>query len=470
MSTQDHPKPGVRNRYYRHKAMKAEDFRQEQHYLIERRRLINRTVIGWGVVRGLTADWNNETKRITVSQGFGLDRAGREIVVIGDVQLTTRNTFVKDGSCFVPIANAALSASAYRLRIHFAERHTGDAYLPDSGCGEPEYRYTEETVVFSLSSIGDCDCPSAEDQKAHVPIAWKLSPGEPSIPQCSDDLDRCDKHELDLREDIVKWESDSKSFKPNPTTTKEFQKVDWNDGLAIADITNAKRSSCECFLEAGTPIAVASRRSVKSNDLLYDLVRKRSLTTITDISWTNLHFKDKNRDCFEEFIQAETNGTGNFKPSLKVTFSRASKVNKHCINVRFDVTWKNDDIGYNYTYSLISNEIEDSKCKNEHEFTFDTNWFELKQEITRRFNRDEKDNYPELKITIEIFGDLILDEYGQAVDASNRGTEVPTSDCPTGNGTPGGTFRSVIRFTNKKSSVHSPSPPNPKSEEDEGDE
>ncbi|WP_374476757.1 hypothetical protein [Zoogloea sp.] len=444
MSTQDHPKPGVRNRYYRHKAMKAEDFRQEQDYLIERRRLINRTVIGWGVVRGLTAELKDGG--ITVTQGFGLDRAGREIVVIDGVQLTTRNTFVQVGTCFVPIANTTLDSNAtYRLRIHFAERHTGDAYLPDSGCGEPEYRYTEETVVFSLSGIGDCNCPSAEDQKAHVPIAWKLSPGKSSIPQCSDDLDLCDKHELDLREDIVKWESDSESFKTNPTTVGEFRKVDWNDGLAIADIANAQISLCGRFLKANDPQLVASRRSVKSNDLLYDLVRKRSLTTITDISWKDLHFKEivpNASNPIDKLIEI-------FSNDLTIKFSRNVAINDYCIKVEFDVTWRNDDIANNYTYSLIAKDNTSDSCK-EYTFKFDTDWLELAQQITRRFNRNEKNNYLELKITIEIFGDLILDEYGQAVDASNRGIAPPTEECPTGNGTPGGTFRSVILFTNKQ--------------------
>src|SRR4051794_26257818 len=39
---------GCRNRYFRRKQMTAEDFKVEQAYMIERRRLMNRALYGWG--------------------------------------------------------------------------------------------------------------------------------------------------------------------------------------------------------------------------------------------------------------------------------------------------------------------------------------------------------------------------------------------------------------------------------------
>ena len=38
---------GTRNRFFRGKRMKAEDFAKEQHYFVERRRHINRAVLGF---------------------------------------------------------------------------------------------------------------------------------------------------------------------------------------------------------------------------------------------------------------------------------------------------------------------------------------------------------------------------------------------------------------------------------------
>jgi len=43
---------GKRNRFFRYKTMRAEEFAAEQAYSIERRRLISRAVLGWGVVYG----------------------------------------------------------------------------------------------------------------------------------------------------------------------------------------------------------------------------------------------------------------------------------------------------------------------------------------------------------------------------------------------------------------------------------
>jgi hypothetical protein len=45
------------------------------------------------------------------------------------------------------------------------------------------------------------------------------------------------------------------------------------------------------------------------------------------------------------------------------------------------------------------------------------------------------------RIEIEVYGDFILDCHGQAVDANPVGLRA----APTGNGTPGGTYRSNFR-------------------------
>jgi hypothetical protein len=43
---------GLRNQYFEGKRLTADSFRVEQNYLLERRRLLNRTIHGWGVVYG----------------------------------------------------------------------------------------------------------------------------------------------------------------------------------------------------------------------------------------------------------------------------------------------------------------------------------------------------------------------------------------------------------------------------------
>src|SRR5215204_2957681 len=62
--------PATRNRYFRGKLLTVSDYQAEQRYMIARRRLTNRAMLGWGVVSGVA-----------------LDRRGREVVACEEVAL-----------------------------------------------------------------------------------------------------------------------------------------------------------------------------------------------------------------------------------------------------------------------------------------------------------------------------------------------------------------------------------------------
>ena len=72
--------PFKKNRYFTGKLLTADDFEQEQKYLDDKRRLINRWILGVGIAAGLEVirvdDYN-----ISVEMGLALDHTGREIVV-----------------------------------------------------------------------------------------------------------------------------------------------------------------------------------------------------------------------------------------------------------------------------------------------------------------------------------------------------------------------------------------------------
>src|SRR5260221_9661250 len=105
-----------RNRFFRFKQMRTEEFETEQHYLIRRRRLINRSVLGWGVVYGFPlslprprreddgrAEGGDDRRedeaaalpQVKVGAGLALDRHGREIELVEPVELGPQNTFVR---------------------------------------------------------------------------------------------------------------------------------------------------------------------------------------------------------------------------------------------------------------------------------------------------------------------------------------------------------------------------------------
>lgn len=76
----NHSFPPERNRYFRGKMLTAADFITEQRYFNGKRRLINRTVLGIGVICGLGVCRNDDTS-LSVETGIALDYAGREICV-----------------------------------------------------------------------------------------------------------------------------------------------------------------------------------------------------------------------------------------------------------------------------------------------------------------------------------------------------------------------------------------------------
>lgn len=72
--------PFKKNRYFYGKLLTADDFEQEQQYFDDKRRMINRWVLGAGIVAGLEVIRVDDYS-ISVEMGMALDYTGREIVV-----------------------------------------------------------------------------------------------------------------------------------------------------------------------------------------------------------------------------------------------------------------------------------------------------------------------------------------------------------------------------------------------------
>ena len=72
--------PLDRNRYFQGKMLTSRDFEIEQKYYNSKRRILNRCILGAGVVCGLGVYKNDDTS-ICVETGLALDYTGREIVI-----------------------------------------------------------------------------------------------------------------------------------------------------------------------------------------------------------------------------------------------------------------------------------------------------------------------------------------------------------------------------------------------------
>ena len=68
-----------RPKYFSGKLLTAEDFQDEQNYFVEKRRLHNRYIHGFGIVCGLDISLKDES--LIVEAGYALDCEGNDIVI-----------------------------------------------------------------------------------------------------------------------------------------------------------------------------------------------------------------------------------------------------------------------------------------------------------------------------------------------------------------------------------------------------
>lgn len=465
----------LRNRYFRGKQMRAEEFAAEQDYLVLRRRLVSRAVLGWGVVQGLVAqpDTTGTPVRMKVTAGLALDAYGREIVVAGPQRrgvalVPTNLVLLRDGDEGLSMhaldeagpeleAQAAATSSQsprplYLLRAHYAERGQGDVRMEDGcGCETVRKNFTRETVIFSLQLQRDgCACgegaapwPLACSEDAcgaagrgpHAALCRRLS--EPEVPQL-----------------------------PGPL-------LPWRDGLCL-DPHAGVALACVHLVASGNrcaPLALelaerecSPRRLVKGNDLLYELLCGRDLTRIDYISWGRWH-RSKAAMAFTKFrdlfgiVDLPSDGDSPFPlpTNLCVGFSRAVRVDtvrKDCFTLRFAVS--GGDTGWHDVREVCvrhvtvcphpqplgetADEGDGKTTARCFKLWVPRNWV---QEMCRPPH--VLDN---AGATVEIFvhGDFILDCRGQPIDANARGLALgPYDASPGGNGTPGGSLRSAFR-------------------------
>ncbi len=89
-------------RYFDGQILSAGDFREEQAYHLEKRRLHNRLLHGAGIVRGLSVAMEpGVPDSVVVSAGFAIDPLGNEILV--DSPVCLRIEHCSAATCFVEL-------------------------------------------------------------------------------------------------------------------------------------------------------------------------------------------------------------------------------------------------------------------------------------------------------------------------------------------------------------------------------
>jgi hypothetical protein len=438
----------LRNRYFLGKQLSPHSFQVEQRYALERRRLLNRAVHGWGLVYGFGIAVTSSGS-LTIKPGLALDKNGRELLQVEELSYAAGDLIVldKDSNIIDPKKvseswNNALPECLV-LSVHYAEQDTDAVKVSDPcQCEHREWNYTCETIRFSLQGIDCTEC--CKDQ----PCEWNCKCGSPGWCGQPDDT-----HHRGGRRHLCEHVT---HLTPGSERDKLCEidepcgsvRVDLHNGVPLACIKLASNNSdrpASSVVEACGP-----RRLVKGNDLLFDLIQGCDLTRITEIGWKDWH-RQENPVPFDQFSGAfgtKANEQGNYiTEAFRVEFSRPVRedtLQSDCFAMTIMAPEREGGWWQTFRVPIVgvdTTQVPPQPGDPEHHvrsatIIVDSAWVEDGVRGRRTVFQNG-----ETHVEIEVRGDFIIDCNGQAVDANTVG-RTPNV---TGNGTPGGTFLSTFR-------------------------
>ena len=310
---------GSRNRYFRGKLLTVSDYQAEQGYMIGRRRLVNRAMLGWGVVDGFAL--SPAERGLSIGAGFALDPCGREVVACEAVTILRAADVVwlTEGQCGLePTAPppephdspypqpqpyegqdaqappqqgyAKPPAAHYLLAAHYAEQPI-DGVRIDDGCGSAscEANHLCETVVYTLRPVGECpdglqgcrdprfprsECTTSDEEQAPAPVPERR-PITAGIDDRGTQQQLCGWSEA--------WLHGFDACKPCRLCRVGELWLDPQGGVPLACVTIGH--DCGEAYISGVVEVCRPRRLARPNELLFDLIRGCDLTRIQDVGW-----------------------------------------------------------------------------------------------------------------------------------------------------------------------------------------
>lgn len=452
---------GIRNNYFEGKRLTPDSFRVEQRYQLERRRLLNRAIHGWGVVYGYGVkstpanERSNETAsgRLTIGPGLALDECGRELLQTEMIEQALDQIIMLDGkdTLIPPSQDENTKAVCCLLSVHYAEQAIGPVSINDPcSCERNEWEHVCETVRYSLRPIDCGKC--CNDFPCDLDPECQNSPCcEEPVPDASGNQDNavpsekrktftrggcrslCE-HLTDLQ---LGGEACSLCEIEEPCARV---RVDLRNGVPLACVVLVL-DDCNEYTFSSNIEACGPRRLVKRSDLLFDLIRGCDLTQISKISWGDWHRGEVPFGKFKDYFgKPHSNGNGGNLTTFTVSFSRpvrADTVTADCFAMV--ALFHEREGGWREPLRVPIVDV-DKKPKSglieEATLIVRTKW------VNDAILGDETrfDNFG-ARVEIQIRGDYILDCHGQAVDANAAGLRA----FPTGNGSPGGTYVSTFK-------------------------
>lgn len=386
-----------RNNYYHGKTLAARDFQAEQHYFNEKRWLINRMVLGWGIVCGLEVCLENGC--LVVKPGLALDCCGRELLVCDRAALHTS----KFAEPFDVEPSGSSSRSSY-----------GSSY----GADEPkrwalclEYRECKTESVKVSSSCQEKE--RSEYNRIRDQYQLSIRPWDDACPE-------------DHSEDCCPYQALGR-------------KTPIHQALAERSRQCPKCKDCECVLLATGTITTKPgqtpeisldedywkyRRVVYTNPALAGLIRcfHGGLAHIKEINWR----PGDNYDV-DDFLYLLT------REHLKITFdqpmSQHTVTNPSSFRVSVFISIGDGSCPVQFLIPVEHIEYRDNVAV----YYFDANCIE--HELRASCKKLKK----AAEVELVLHGSMIHNKHGRALDAEL------IDDFPTGNGVEGGEF--ITYFT-----------------------
>ncbi len=133
----------LRNRYFQGKRLTPASSETEQWYTLLRRRMINQTIHGMGVVAGYSVP---TTGKLDIGPGFALDGLGRELIQMGNYEIPCDLLLSLDSNG-KPRNNEWNADEVLLLSVHYAEELVGPTTVNSPcACDRSEWDYVCESI------------------------------------------------------------------------------------------------------------------------------------------------------------------------------------------------------------------------------------------------------------------------------------------------------------------------------------
>jgi hypothetical protein len=414
--------PFCRLSYYTGKLLTARDFLDEQRYHIDKRRLHNVLLHGWGVVCGLRVKPHPHCPalRIVVEAGLAIDACGREVRLLEDVELALPQMPPPRAPSPCPLDPATRS----EVQAEPQGEAECEAAPAQEACA-PLWiclRYCEREEQFSLAPFDECACTGAVQKPNRVCESYVLELSN-TPPMCIDDVARhkdCGCADCtDLYEHLDRCEPFRCDCIPLAVVR----------GLVTGDVV------LESMIDNWThrPLLPSVHRLDRVVRCILEKLPRQRLTHISDINWT--HGEDLR--CHE--------------------FNRRFVEHGRGFEIEFDYPVRKEGLTPRTFQAMVVHHAGRPDEPQRVEIApAHLDFFDGTDEITRvRLRIDEQyaqrhldERNFDLFITLKC--NVVVDIHGVPVDGDlvarlqHDGT-VYVVDAPTGNGVPGGLFESWVR-------------------------